>query len=82
MWGRRGRVVVPRGGGWRSGLAALFFGYVIAGIFSKIYLDIITSTITIEEHYTIERMFSLGLWVRHALAGFDRYIVIVNTQQQ
>ena len=51
MWGWRGTVVVPRGVGWRSGLAAVFWVCYNKTIFSKIHSDI-TTTAT-EEHYII-----------------------------
>ena len=55
VWSGRGTVVVPRGVGWRSGIAAVS-GHVITGIFSKIHLDItiIIITTTTEQHYIIK----------------------------
>ena len=52
--------MVPRRVGWRSGVAAVFFGYVITKMFSKIHLDIVTFT-TDEQYLYITRILIITL---------------------
>ena len=50
VWEGRGATARPREANWSSGVAAVL-GYITSKMFSKIYMDITTTT---EQHYIIK----------------------------